>query len=907
MPNPLTGDFDAVVEIGIPQINGLLATLHQKGVSQDNPLALLHSATFRVGDSRRTFPDVGDFGDWVLEYHRTHAAIRPGDLPDHLITTAPPGAASRMKEVFSRFGQLPQLEPVPEVVRGKAEVQVSTVTISLPAGSTSEVAVHAHVRARYTPDPETTDLPQPVHGEVVATYEARVVTDPSDHRQPPDRKLLIRPSAQDSKISFIPAPGSGLSTADAARLSTQVRKVVREGIQMLPVDLTRFPFSEFKGLGTGAGQVLALPLQLSDTAPPTGGVHNVSNVFLDSAGFAIGISKEFVNRVFQPTINTLLQFRRDFEVSIPGPNPTYRFAVTAVHLEFNAGTIDLVIRGKATHSWLPDFNNIVIRQRFALAILFDWLFIRAAEFEPTVSGLSISVGWFTYNLPTGAVKDAVRAERDRTLPAAEIALNQDLRNALGNLNSSMHAFDPTTTARFRSGFSHETVPGASNGVAITADGVIVRGDLHTTGVPPGPQVQVDVVEPGKTYSALQSWIPGGRIHRFVWTWIEGNPLTPLRGSVKTHVDEHRFILQIPAPPPGPGLPPQVNQVCLRLEGTHTRPNGSTQSVVAGGACQLQAPEPVMDVPSWWAPVMVPLWLPESTNGRVARENIAAHVTVQSDSPRNGQLTRNTLVCFVDWNADAPLSVIADALARTKRRAYALGIVAVLPEGTFDRGREELDRRLHSDRISVPVSITEDDDGGWTRTFGPVRVPSIYLINARREFVWHAEGEPDAGTLAEALDKHLVAAPGMRTGPLRLKVDAGESAPDAFFKDGANEFALHRLRGRRVLLNFWQSWSTPCVKELRRLQQMHAAEGDVPFIVAFHGGKDPKQIEQIRTDLGLSFVIAQDAEQRIARRYGVRCWPTTVTLDAAGVVRGIQYGISSNGTPTAASDVQQSAT
>jgi hypothetical protein len=209
MPNPLTGGFDAVVEIGIPQINGLLATLHQKGVSEDNPLALLHSATFRVGDPSRKFPDVGDFGDWVLEYHRTHTGIKPENLPEHLATTTPPGAATRMKEVFSRFGQMPEFEMVPDVVRGKAEVQVSTVTLSLPPGSTSEVAVHAHVRAMYTPDPGTTDLPRPVHGEVLATYEARVVTPTSPHGRPPDRKLLIRPSAQDSKISFVPAPDRG--------------------------------------------------------------------------------------------------------------------------------------------------------------------------------------------------------------------------------------------------------------------------------------------------------------------------------------------------------------------------------------------------------------------------------------------------------------------------------------------------------------------------------------------------------------------------------------------------------------------------------------------------------------------------------------------------------------------------
>lgn len=175
MANNLTGDYEAVVQIGVRQINGLLATLHQNGGSDDAPLALLHSASLRVGDPPRRFPDVTDFGDWVLEYHRTHGGVRPGDLPEHLTATAPPGAASRMKEVFSRFGLPEEAEIPPDVVRGKVRVQISSPALSLPTGSTSDVTVHAHVRGHFTPDPGTTDMPQPVHGEVQATFEVRNV------------------------------------------------------------------------------------------------------------------------------------------------------------------------------------------------------------------------------------------------------------------------------------------------------------------------------------------------------------------------------------------------------------------------------------------------------------------------------------------------------------------------------------------------------------------------------------------------------------------------------------------------------------------------------------------------------------------------------------------------------------
>lgn len=897
MPNNLTGEYDAVVQVGVRQINGLLATLHQKGNDEDAPLQLLHSASLRVGDPRRRIPDVVDFGDWVLEYHRTHETLPPGDLPELLTTHAPPGAAGRMKDIFSRFGQV--LEIPPEIVRGTARVQISTLSISLPPGSTSEITVHAHVRAHYTPDPGTTDLPQPVHGEVQATFEVRSVPHGGG------RRLLIRPSTQDSKIVFHPAPGSGLGAVEASRISAEIRKVVRNSIELLPVDLPAgFAFSEFKGLGSGAGQALALPLQLSETPAPPGGLLGVTNLFLDSAGFAFGIGLDFVKRdVFQNTLVELRKFERDFVVDIPGPfNPTYHFSVTDADLQFNDGTVDLVIRGKATGTG-PNFNNIVIRQRFALAILFDWLFIRAAQFEPEVSGLSITIGFppfaVTYNLPTAAVKDAVRAERDRLLPAAEQVLNQELRDARMKLDAALREFDQSASARFRTGFSNEAVGGASNGVAIIQDGgVVVRGDIVTSAPRPAPHVEITEVEPGKTYSAFNSWIPGGRIERLVWSWIEGDSFSIMRQDLGTHSDEHRFLLNIPPPSgPGPGLR-RVGQVCLRLEGTRTLPNGSVQSVAGGDTCSIQMPELVMDVPSWWEPVNVPLWMHGRTNGAIARDSIAAHVTVQSDAPRKPSLSQNTLVYFTDWETDAPLDVVAEALSRMRHRNPALVVIAVLPTGAFDRRRAELERRLQTarERIPVPLLITEDDESGWTRTFAPARVPSVYLINARREFVWQHEGDPEPAAIAAALDEHLVPAPLPPSRPMRLTVSPGERALDAYFRDGDHDYALHRLRGRHVLLNFWQSWSAPCLKELQRLQALHppgsgerASEG-LPFIVALHGGKAAQSLDAIRKELGLSFVMAHDAEQRIARKYGIRCWPTTISINPEGTIDHVQFGL-----------------
>ena len=118
-------------------------------------------------------------------------------------------------------------------------------------------------------------------------------------------------------------------------------------------------------------------------------------------------------------------------------------------------------------------------------------------------------------------------------------------------------------------------------------------------------------------------------------------------------------------------------------------------------------------------------------------------------------------------------------------------------------------------------------------------------------------------------------------------------PDAYFQDAHGEFtALRRLRGQRVLLNFWQSWSAPCIKELRRLQLLHEARGErAPVIVAVNGGEAGEAIAEVRRQHKLTFALVPDADQRLARLYGVACWPTTVAINEEGIVNRVQFGLS----------------
>jgi thiol-disulfide isomerase/thioredoxin len=245
------------------------------------------------------------------------------------------------------------------------------------------------------------------------------------------------------------------------------------------------------------------------------------------------------------------------------------------------------------------------------------------------------------------------------------------------------------------------------------------------------------------------------------------------------------------------------------------------------------------------------------------------------------------VCFVDGR-EKSLDAVIKALSRTKS-ASSIVTVVVLPAGAFDASRREIEDRLGlSGDTSCPLHFTEDDEGGWTRTFGVSKMPSVYLLNARREFVWKHEGPPDPKAIAAALDEFVVPTVPLGFSPIRMAVSPGDTAPDAAFVDGGRGYALHRLKGKDVVLNFWQSWSAPCLRELERLQRLHD-EGQAPLIVAFHGGADIKAVDVVRKRLGLSYPVVQDSQQQIGLRYGVRCWPTTVKIDADGRVDHIQLG------------------
>ena len=191
----------------------------------------------------------------------------------------------------------------PKNPRGRVKLQLSSPTLVLADGATSEATLLTDVRAHYDPDSGAGEIAaanHPLHGEVRAAFELSVLSGASG------RKLSVRPSSKDNKIQFIAASGTGLTGAEVSRISGEVRDIVREKFTPQPVDLPPdFPFSEFKVIGSGANQVIALPIQVSNSPLPTGRIQNLDENFADSSGFAFAVSKEYVEDLLDPLFDAV--------------------------------------------------------------------------------------------------------------------------------------------------------------------------------------------------------------------------------------------------------------------------------------------------------------------------------------------------------------------------------------------------------------------------------------------------------------------------------------------------------------------------------------------------------------------------------------------------------------------------
>jgi thiol-disulfide isomerase/thioredoxin len=118
------------------------------------------------------------------------------------------------------------------------------------------------------------------------------------------------------------------------------------------------------------------------------------------------------------------------------------------------------------------------------------------------------------------------------------------------------------------------------------------------------------------------------------------------------------------------------------------------------------------------------------------------------------------------------------------------------------------------------------------------------------------------------------------------------APDFHLEALAGgESGLSERAGRWVLVNFWATWCTPCVKELPALERLARDYGpkglDVLAVNVDRGRR--KHVAGYAKRLGLHIPVLLDRDGDTRRAYEVRALPTTYLVGPDGRIVGRVLG------------------
>ncbi|WP_020155943.1 TlpA family protein disulfide reductase [Caldibacillus debilis] len=102
-----------------------------------------------------------------------------------------------------------------------------------------------------------------------------------------------------------------------------------------------------------------------------------------------------------------------------------------------------------------------------------------------------------------------------------------------------------------------------------------------------------------------------------------------------------------------------------------------------------------------------------------------------------------------------------------------------------------------------------------------------------------------------------------------------------------ELSLADFRGKKVLLNFWASWCSPCREEIPHLQKFYRRHGGEIAVLAVNltfGKENPETVKKFVEDHGLTFPVLLDREGKMMKEYGVVGIPTSFFIDEKGMIR-----------------------
>ena len=855
LSNPLTGQFDAVLEVSGSTVNRLLASMHQND---------------RLNPKTPTLP------------HVVQGRIDAGTM------------------------------------HGAMHAQVSVPRIKLIGGSTDRFHLELSIRARYVPDSGSDPLPEFIHGTVGADYLVEKV-DPTCRgwRHIADDYLWVRVVEESvtfrgSAVDDLTVGGLGVITGEDdatinARVTALIATLLKTQFEATPHKVSRaFRPGSLRSLDGGSdGTAVAIPLSLDGSAP-LGSISGVNQVFLAGRDFAVAVNRDVILAGIQDALD---QFRAGFYLQ-----PRFQYTLTVAWVDVVDIDITWGVRLTAgTAEWLGPQpfagGGGVVRVNVTGEAKtndsqYNWSFNVTQYVVVDFDAASES---FTAALSGDAAVDLVYngPYASEAKAAAGPQVTNAIRNQIRSLSGVVGGGAGLGGSRAKLEAQLQTLDDHAStwfdGAEFNADGVVVRGGI---GLASRRKPKVAFTKTGERdgYSALNSWMPGGRVDRFRWSWSWADGTTP-GGSGG---GDDRFVLRRPPggwgrfgpilsiADPLPGLDGQ-GSVCLVVEGVQVDAGtGRFVDVTTVATCYRYG---FIDTAVITAGPR--LFLRDRSFVGAEGEELT-HPTEDAlvEVVPGGSSTdvANLLVLRVgdEWDPELADSLHEGIRACTRNDA-GLQVLVLLPDDLVERaGRTALTTVLDDVRdLEAPVVVNEDVDGAWSKALNlSAGAPAWVLVTPSGGVAWAHHGSIQSDSLAEALDGHLFPSGAPGFGRLDPPIGIDVTIPPWSLHPGDQGSCPPPPVGRldvRSVITFTQPNSDSSRRAVQWVGRDLASDGSDVYTAVVVDAPFADESDVRAAGLGPSSVVIADGDGVVARRFGIRRWPTTLVLDGEGAVVSVLAG------------------
>jgi thiol-disulfide isomerase/thioredoxin len=150
---------------------------------------------------------------------------------------------------------------------------------------------------------------------------------------------------------------------------------------------------------------------------------------------------------------------------------------------------------------------------------------------------------------------------------------------------------------------------------------------------------------------------------------------------------------------------------------------------------------------------------------------------------------------------------------------------------------------------------------------------------------HDDKTPDQIHVLPMTDEFLKRAAEEKAG---LDKMLNHQAPDFTLTDvDGKTWSLAELKGKIVVLNFWFTTCMPCIDEMPKLNLVKKKYADKVVFLAF-GLNDSDTIKAFLKNHPFDYTLFPETKT-IGQAYQVEGYPTSMVIDAKGVIRFVQAG------------------